>query len=166
MAKTISTVCMGYLICNMPIILYKFLMRGNYNPYILLVFSTLYWIQCSFNFIIYASTNKQYKEAFVLFITMAVCRMNKASTTSANSPGNHLAAVDSSQRLAGNTSREESYQYQMSRLPRGKNANKEKRVLFTSDSCIPTNPQSCPAAISEGRRKKRSTKVPSYAVTE
>ena len=64
MAKTISTICMGYLICNMPIILYKFLRSkgGDYNPYILLIFSSLYWIQCSFNFVIYAATNKQYRD--------------------------------------------------------------------------------------------------------
>ena len=65
MAKTIATVCMGYLICNMPIMIYKYSMGKNANdsPYLKLGFATLYWVQCSFNFIIYAASNKQYREA-------------------------------------------------------------------------------------------------------
>ena len=78
MAKTICTVCMGYLICNMPIIVYK-LIRGknvNDNPYLLLIFSSLFWVQCSFNFIIYAASNKQYREAYFMFLRVAVFRLD------------------------------------------------------------------------------------------
>ena len=78
MAKTIGTVCTGYLICNMPIIVYKTI-RGsnnNDNPYLLLIFSSLFWVQCSFNFIIYAASNKQYREAYFMFLRLAVFRLN------------------------------------------------------------------------------------------
>ena len=78
MGKTICTVCMGYLICNMPIIVYKFIQGKNINdyPYLLLLFSSLFWVQCSFNFIIYAASNKQYREAYFMFLRVAVFRLD------------------------------------------------------------------------------------------
>ena len=78
MAKTISTVCMGYLICNMPIIVYKIIKgkKVNDHPYLLLIFSSLFWVQCSFNFIIYAASNKQYREAYFMFLRVAVFRLD------------------------------------------------------------------------------------------
>ena len=78
MAKTICTVCMGYLICNMPIIVYKLIggKNVNDNPYLLLLFSSLFYAQCSFNFIIFATSNKQFREAYFMFLKVAVFRLN------------------------------------------------------------------------------------------
>ena len=47
MARTICTICLGYLICNMPAIVLKFV-RGNDTddiPYVRLVVSCLFWLQ-------------------------------------------------------------------------------------------------------------------------
>ena len=47
MARTICTICLGYLICNMPAIVLKFI-RGNDTddiPYVRLVVSCLFWLQ-------------------------------------------------------------------------------------------------------------------------
>ena len=78
MAKTICTVCMGYLICNMPIIVYKLIGgdKVNDNPYLHLIFASLFFVQCSFNFIIYAASNKQYREAYFMFLRVAVFRLD------------------------------------------------------------------------------------------
>merc|ERR1711978_768224 len=43
MAKTICTVCMGYLVCNMPIMIYRHTIGQNAkgSPYLKLIFATL-----------------------------------------------------------------------------------------------------------------------------
>ena len=64
LALTICKLCMGYLICNVPIIIYK----GVYghsnlgNSYVILLVSALFWMQSSVNFVLYAGSNKQYRE--------------------------------------------------------------------------------------------------------
>ena len=47
MARTICTICLGYLFCNMPIIVMKYV-RGNDTddiPYVRFVVSCLYFMQ-------------------------------------------------------------------------------------------------------------------------
>ena len=64
MAKTICTICMSYLVCNLPIITLKFISGNDNNdiPHIRLVISLLFWLQYSLNFVLYAASNKQYRE--------------------------------------------------------------------------------------------------------
>ena len=108
MAKTIATVCMGYLICNMPIMIYKYIRGKNANdsPYLKLVFSTLYFVQCSFNFIIYAARNKQYREAYFMFLRVAVFKLDDdpyLTTITSNRGTNRRKTTERQSRPSGNS---------------------------------------------------------------
>ena len=63
-AKTICKLCMAYLICNVPVIIYKgiygYSVQGN--GYVIFFFSALFWMQSSVNFFLYAASNKQYRD--------------------------------------------------------------------------------------------------------
>ena len=64
MAKTTCKLCMSYLICNVPLIIYKSI-YGNSdlgNSYLILFVSSLFWMQSSVNFFLYAASNKQYRD--------------------------------------------------------------------------------------------------------
>lgn len=110
MAKTICTVCMGYLVCNMPIMIYRHTMGKNANdsPYLKLVCATLYWFQCSFNFIIYAASNKQYREAYFMFLRVAVFKLDDdpyfTTITSNRGTNRRMATTERQSRPSGNSS--------------------------------------------------------------
>ena len=63
-AKTICKLCLGFLICNVPVIIYKGIYgyTNQGNGYVLFFFSALFWMQSSINFILYAASNKQYRD--------------------------------------------------------------------------------------------------------
>ena len=107
MAKTICTVCMGYLVCNMPIMIYRHTIGQNAkgSPYLKLIFATLYWVQCSVNFIIYAASNKQYREAYFMFLRVGVFKLNDDpyfSTTTSNRGANPRKTTDRQSQSCGN----------------------------------------------------------------
>ena len=79
MAKTIGIICIAYLICNTPKIVFKSLWGNDHNDqvFLRLIFSSLFWAQCSFNFVIYAASNKQFREAYFMFVRVAVFRLNE-----------------------------------------------------------------------------------------
>ena len=109
MAKTICTVCMGYLVCNMPIMIFRHTMgkKANDFPYLKLVCATLYWFQCSFNFIIYAASNKQYREAYFMFLRVAVFKLDDDpyfTTTTSNRGTNRRRTTEGQSRPSGNSS--------------------------------------------------------------
>ena len=107
MAKTICTVCMGYLVCNMPIMIYRHTIGKNAkgSPYLKLIFATLYWVQCSVNFIIYAASNKQYREAYFMFLRVAVFKLDDdpyISTTTSNRGTNRCKTTERQSQSSGN----------------------------------------------------------------
>ena len=108
MAKTICIVCMGYLVCNMPIMIYRHTIGKNAkgSPYLKLIFATLYWVQCSVNFIIYAASNKQYREAYFMFLRVAVFKVNDDpyfTTTTSNRASNNRKTTERQSRPSGNS---------------------------------------------------------------
>ena len=108
MAKTICKVCMGYLVCNMPIMIYKHTRGKNANdsPYLKLAFATLYWFQCSFNFIIYAASNKQYREAYFMFLRVAVFKLDEDpyfTTITSNRGTNRRKTTERQSQPSGNS---------------------------------------------------------------
>ena len=138
MARTICTICLGYLFCNMPIIVMK-LVRGNDTddiPYVRLVVTCLYFMQyrlvhldivpkirlfpehflrrkyelksysettygsglnsprcClySLNFVVYAASNKQYREAYLLYLREAVFCLDKETAATSSAANNKVA---------------------------------------------------------------------------
>ena len=86
-AKSVCKLCMGYLICNVPIMIYKGIYGNSIlgNSYVILFVSALFWMQCSVNFFLYAASNKQYREAYFLFLKDAVFNLDGEETlTSGN----------------------------------------------------------------------------------
>ena len=89
MAKTICIMCLAFLICNMPKIVYMSFGGKDYNDqaFLWVIFSSLFWAQCSFNFVIYAASNKQFREAYFMFVRVAVFHLNEdpyCSTVTSN----------------------------------------------------------------------------------
>ena len=79
MAKTICIMCLAFLICNMPKIVYMSFGGKDYNDqaFLWVIFSSLFWAQCSFNFVIYAASNKQFREAYFMFVRVAVFHLTE-----------------------------------------------------------------------------------------
>ncbi len=72
MTTTICTICVLYLVCNLPVMLLKMVGSEYELTYVRFIFSLLYWFQYSLNFFVYAASNKQYREAYLLFLREAV----------------------------------------------------------------------------------------------
>ena len=176
MAKTICTVCMGYLICNMPIIVYKSIRGKNVNdsPYILLILSSLFWVQCSFNFIIYAASNKQYREAYFMFLRVAVFKLDDDPYFSTMTSNKSNRGTNRRRRTEG-----QSNQSKQSINSSGKpNKMRAQRVVFekrhpTSSSTISQKSEPCLGGYTHKSKSVRDRKawpliseLPSNPVTE
>jgi hypothetical protein len=70
MTKTICIICLCYLLCNFPVVFIRIfdIDLGIIRHFL----SSFYWMQYSFNFVVYAASNKQYREAYLLFLREAV----------------------------------------------------------------------------------------------
>ena len=55
------------------------------NQYVILLVTSLFWMQSSVNFILYAASNKQYREAYFLFLREAVFHLDNEEIVSSGS---------------------------------------------------------------------------------
>ena len=73
MVQMVIYTCTSFLVCNFPV---AFLMmfgiewKALYN-----LFRSIYYLQFTSNFVIYAASNRMYKEAYIMFIKEGICRM-------------------------------------------------------------------------------------------
>ena len=82
MATTICIICLGYFFCNIPsIVILTFKIVPGNNLFNLI--QCLNWLQFSFNFVVYAARNKQYREAYKLFLhDVLFCRKARRQNSS------------------------------------------------------------------------------------
>ena len=174
MAQTICTVCMGYLICNMPIIVYKLIRvkNVNENPYLLLFFSSLFWVQCSFNFIIYAARNKQFREAYFMYLWVVVFGLDDSSyfTTVTSTKGTNRR-----KKLTGGQNSQSNQDTNGSGKPVNQRVAFEKKHPKSSSTILQQS-EPCPGSRSRSLQKSKSvkdtngwpllSKLPSHPVTQ
>jgi hypothetical protein len=75
MTTTICIICLCSILFNVSAIVIRTLDidTGHLNN----LFHSLYWLQFSFNVFVYAASNKQYREAYRLFLREVVFRLDR-----------------------------------------------------------------------------------------
>ncbi len=71
MTHMIGLICAATVCGNLPLVLQKLLDNEGQNSFLKAVVHLLYWSQFSLDFVIYAASNKQYREAYLLFLKEA-----------------------------------------------------------------------------------------------
>ena len=135
MAKSICKLCMAYLICNVPIIIYKGVYGNSIfgNSYVILFVSALFWMQSSVNFFIYAGSNKQYREAYFLFLKDAVFHVDGEETLSS---GNRATTPRQLQHRTRSATRQSTKAASSKRRSQGETC---RKVTFQCASAISTH---------------------------
>ncbi len=79
LARTICLVCVSYLMSNLPKIALKWSQNEHGYPTLTAVFENVFLLQFTVNFVIYAASNKQYREAYLLLLRLRDLRNRGAS---------------------------------------------------------------------------------------
>jgi hypothetical protein len=78
MASTICITCLCYFICNVTPVVGRTL--GMDSGWLYNLLHSVYWMQYSMNVFVYATSNKQYREAYHLFLREVVfCKDRNAA---------------------------------------------------------------------------------------
>jgi hypothetical protein len=78
MTSTISIICLCYFFCNVSTIVCITL--GINVGWLYNFLHSFYWMQYSFNVFVYAARNKQYREAYILFLREVVLCQDRDAT--------------------------------------------------------------------------------------
>jgi hypothetical protein len=91
MATTICIICFCYLCCNVPPVFIRiFDVNLGFLSHFL---SSFYWMQYSLNFVVYAASNKQYREAYLLFLREAVFCLDREAAGPAVRPSSRKGEI-------------------------------------------------------------------------
>ena len=99
MTRMMCLICVATLISNLPGMLVKLIDRESKYEALRLLGVLFYWSQFNMDFAIYAASNKQYREAYLLLVndTLAVCWRGKRGASPSRlavDQGNHQATSE------------------------------------------------------------------------
>ena len=80
MTRTIGTICAAFLVCNLPAIIHKALDPRGTCLFLSHAFKVLFHVNYSFNFVIYAASSRQYREAYLLFLNDCILSCGKSDS--------------------------------------------------------------------------------------
>ncbi len=76
--------CTCTVLCNLPKVVLKLVDFSGEMAVVTCLSKLLYWLQFSGDFLIYAASNKQYREAYLLLLTDICCACKKTSAEGQN----------------------------------------------------------------------------------
>ena len=90
----ICTICLCYLISNVPGVILKVSDAASDFPTLAFICDNIFWMQYTLNFGVYAASNKQYREAYLLFLNEGLfCCFPEGESGDHSSGDNHADQI-------------------------------------------------------------------------
>ncbi len=83
----ICTICLCYLACNAPFVAVTLSGVGRKAPIVRKITENVFFMQYTLNFVVYAASNKQYREAYLFFLGRAFGRSGSGQLAAPNALG-------------------------------------------------------------------------------